>query len=335
MNVWMDYVRRRENALACQLNGVKLASDPMSGLAMLDPEAADDSFPALVKYVTGAINDADGFFELPNAIEFVRSGNIVTFASPIISQTSNDAVRARLFEARTRERAVVLLPHWNAAADQYRAFARALAACGITCLVLALPYHQHRTTPGIGFAREVVCENLGLTIRSNRQAIVEARACLTWLERQGYSKLGVIGVSLGSSLASIVAAMDARVRAAALILMADDFAEVVWTGSATTHVRVSLEQRFTLDEVRSAWAIISPATFAQRLSRRLGKLLIISTSLDTVFLPELTARYIERMSGHGLKPTWIRFGCGHYTLSLLPYSVPTLLHTLSYLKQTL
>ena len=46
-----------------------------------------------------------------------------------------------------------------------RLFGRMLAACGITCLQLSLPYHDERRTPGVGFARELVCENLGLTLR--------------------------------------------------------------------------------------------------------------------------------------------------------------------------
>jgi len=129
---------------------------------------------------------------------------------------------------------------------------------------LSLPYHDERQTVGVGFARELACENLGLTLRSNRQAVLDARACLTWLEQEGYGRIGIVGMSIGASIASIVTAVDARVRAATFLLMADDFAEVVWTGSATRHVRASLERAFTREEVRSAWSIISPARHAAR-----------------------------------------------------------------------
>src|SRR5262249_34174124 len=162
----------------------------------------------------------------------------------------------------------------------------------VTCLQLSLPYHDERRTPGIGFARELVSENLGRTIRSNRQAVSDARAALGWLEAQGYERLGIVGMSIGSSVGSLVAAFDARVRAAVLLLMADDFAEVVWTGSATRHVRESLQRRFTFEEVRAAWSIISPATHAQRLSERLDRLLIVAGAIDTVFVPASTQRYV-------------------------------------------
>ncbi|MGY2932042.1 hypothetical protein ACVWZ6_001644 [Bradyrhizobium sp. GM6.1] len=170
------------------------------------------------------------------------------------------------------------------------------------CLQLSLPYHHERKTPGVGFARELVCENLGLTIRSNRQAILDARTCLAWLEWQGFRRLGIIGVSVGSSISSIVAALDSRVSAAVLILMADDFAEVVWTGSATAHVKSSLERRFAFEEVQAAWAVISPATYAQRLSRRLNHALIISGRHDAVFIPQSTRRYVDRLSTHVAAP---------------------------------
>jgi hypothetical protein len=144
-----------------------------------------------------------------------------------------------------------------------------------------------------------------------------------------------VGVSIGASIASIVAALDARVRAAAFILMADDFADAAWTGSATRHVRASLEQRFSRDDVRTAWSIISPASYAARLSARLDRLLIVSGELDTVFLPELTAQYVERLRGLGLDPAWIRYGCGHYTLALPFYAVRAFARTLAHLRANL
>jgi hypothetical protein len=200
---------------------------------------------------------------------------------------------------------------------------------------LSLPYHDERRTPGVAFARELACENLGLTIQANRQAVLDARACVSWLEREGYARIGIVGVSIGASIASIVAAIDTRVAAAALLLMADDFADVVWSGSATRHVRASLERSFSLEQVRAAWSIISPASHAGRLSARLERLLIVSGALDTVFLPALTSTYVERLRGLGLDPTWIRYGCGHYTLGLPFYAAPCFIRTLAHLRATL
>ena len=259
------------------------------------------------------------------------------FDSPSAGDGPNRLARARLYESGRRERAVVLLPYWNATREECRPFGMLLAGCGITCLQLSLPYHDERRSGGLNYARELACENLGLTIRSNRQAILDARACLTWLEQQGYRRLGIIGVSIGASLASIVAAIDARVRAAALILMADDFAEVVWTGSTTRHLRQTLERRFSLDELRAAWSVISPAGLCGHRPRGAARAAAdhLGRARHRLHAGAQLQGYVERLRRHGLDPNWVRYGCGHYTLALPFYALRTFGRTLSHLRANL
>jgi hypothetical protein len=286
-------------------------------------------------HVNGALRDTQAYFTASEPPVFRREGSLLAFNSPSAGDGPNSIARARIHDSGRRGRAVVLLPYWNATRDAGAPFGKLLARCGVTCVQLSLPYHDERRTSGVAFARELACENLGLTIAANRQAVLDARACLTWLEQEGYRRIGIVGLSIGASIGSIVAAVDPRVRAAALLLMADDFADVVWTGSATRHVRASLERAFTRDEVRSAWSIISPASYAARLSARLDRLLIVSGELDTVFAPELTDRYVERLRGFGLRPTWIRYGCGHYTLAMPWYATRCFARTLAHLRACL
>ena len=332
---WQSFVGARERRLAAEGDPVKIAGTAAVGLEYLDPAAPAGGLSQLIDRVRDGLRDPDAFFACEQQPEFRRDGAMLSFDSPSAGDGPNRIARARIYDCGSRNRAVVLLPYWNAQRDACRPFGALLARCGITCLQLSLPYHDERQTPGIGFARELACENLGLTIRSNRQAILDARACLAWLEQQGYGRIGIVGVSIGASLASIVAALDGRVRAAALILMADDFATAVWTGSATRHLRHSLEQSFGQADVHAAWSIISPASYAERLSARFDRLLIVSGELDTVFLPGLTRRYVERLRRHGLDPTWARYGCGHYTLALPSYAVRAFARTLSHLRACL
>jgi len=332
---WQSFVGARERRLAAEGDPVKIAGTAAVGLEYLDPAAPAGGLSQLIDRVRDGLRDPDAFFACEQQPEFRRDGAMLSFDSPSAGDGPNRIARARIYDCGSRNRAVVLLPYWNAQRDACRPFGALLARCGITCLQLSLPYHDERQTPGIGFARELACENLGLTIRSNRQAILDARACLAWLEREGYRRIGIVGVSIGASLASIVAALDARVRTAALILMADDFATAVWTGSATRHVRHSLEQSFGQADVHAAWSIISPASYAARLSARLERLLIVSGALDTVFLPGLTRQYVERLRRHGLDPSWAQYGCGHYTLALPIYAARAFARTLSHLRACL
>jgi pimeloyl-ACP methyl ester carboxylesterase len=332
---WQIYLRAREQRLAGEGAAIKLAGPAGVGLEYLDGGRGAAGLPDLLACVNGALRDPQAYFTTSEPPRFRRQGSLLVFDSPSAGDGPNSVARARIYDSGRRGRAVVLLPYWNAPRDAGAPFGTLLARCGVTCVQLSLPFHDERRTAGVAFARELACENLGLTLATNRQAVLDARACLTWLEQEGYRRIGIVGVSIGASIASIVAALDARVRAAALLLMADDFADVVWTGSATRHVRASLERVFTRDEVRSAWSIISPATHAARLSARLEQLLIVSGALDTVFVPELTDRYVERLRGFGLRPTWIRYACGHYTLAMPWYAVRCFARTLAHLRACL
>jgi hypothetical protein len=337
---WQSFVRARERRLASQGAVVKRTGAASVGLEFLDSgyrgsRDATEELPLLLAGMDAALRDAAAFFASPDRPTFRRQGSMLAFDSPTAGDGPNSIARAQIYDSGRRDRAVVLLPYWNAPRKACRPFGALLARCGVTCVQLSLPYHDERQTAGVGFARELACENLGLTIRSNQQAVRDARACLTWLEQDGYRRIGIVGVSIGASIASIVAAVDERVRAVALLLMADDFAEVVWTGDATRHVRLSLERRFTRDDVRAAWSIISPASHAAPLSARLDRLLIVSAERDTVFLPELTHRYVERLRRLGVSPTWVRYGCGHRTLGLPLYAARCFVRTLAHLRACL
>lgn len=344
---WRRYLQAHEQALAAAGTEAKFAGAAAVGLEYFRlPVAKNDltgdltghlpnDLARLIAATTAALGDAQAFFTNARQPAFRRQGAMLTFDSPGGGEGPNATARAQIYEGRRLDRAIVLMPYWNAARADTRPFATLLARCGITCLQLSLPYHDERRTAGTGFARELACENLGLTIHANRQAVLDARACVTWLEQEGYAGIGIVGVSIGASIASIVAAVDPRVRAAALLLMADDFAEVVWTGSATRHVRLSLERAFSHDEVRAAWRIISPASHAARLSARLDRLLIVSGALDTVFPPALTRAYVERLRGLGINPTWIEYQCGHYTLGMPLYAARCFLRTVAHLRACL
>jgi dienelactone hydrolase len=341
---WQRFVRERERTLAAASAPERFAGPAAVGLQFiagsdpwdpLDPPACADEIPQLLARVHVALQHADTFFAPREAVAFRRQGPMLSFDSPSALPGPNGVARALLHESSRHERAVLLLPYWNAPRAAVRPFGALLARCGVTCLQLSLPYHDERMSAGAGFARELACENLGLTIASNRQAVLDARACLSFLEQEGYRRIGILGVSIGASIASIVAAIDKRVRAAAFVLMADDFAEATWTGTATRHVRLALEHSFAREDVRAAWSIISPASFAARLSERLDRLLIVSGDLDTVFVPELTQAYVDRLRGVGLAPTWIRYACGHYTLAMPPYAARAFLRVLAHFRACL
>ena len=66
--------------------------------------------------------------------------------------------------------------------------------------------------------------------------------------------LGIAGTSLGSCYAFLTSAHDRRLRANVFNLFSLYFADVVWTGLTTRHIRQGLEGRIALEQLRAAQA---------------------------------------------------------------------------------
>jgi hypothetical protein len=136
---------------------------------------------------------------------------------------------------------------------------------------------------------------------------------------RGYDRLGVLGTSLGSCIAFIAAAHDARVRAAALNHVSMYFGDVVWTGLSTGHIRRSIEGHLTQDQLRQYWAVISPASYIQRLVGRDMKSLLIWTRYDTTFLPVYSQQVVASFKRFNLPHRALSLPCGHYTIGQAPF----------------
>src|SRR5262249_8101862 len=139
-------------------------------------------------------------------------GLFLRFTSP--AQTpypQNDLVYARWFPAAGK-RAVIVLPHWNANGIAYNALPPALTHFGISMLTLTKPYHDIRRPSEIERSDYAVSSNICRTIDAARQAIVDVRSCIDWLESQGKQSVGIVGTSLGSCYAFLASAHEPRLK---------------------------------------------------------------------------------------------------------------------------
>jgi len=245
--------------------------------------------------------------------EFLRFTAPVTTPYP-----ENNLVNARWFPARGR-RAIVLLPHWNADAIAYVSLCRMLNLLGVAVLRLSMPYHDIRMPAEITRADYAVSANIGRTLDAVRQGVVDIRCCLDWLEQQGYSKLGIVGTSLGSCYAFIAAAHDPRIRVAAFNHASTYVADVVWHGQSTRHIRQGMESQITLETLRQSWLAVSPMAYFHQFSRWPRKSLIIYAKYDLTFLPELSRQVVDEFERRGLDHKVVVLSCGHYTMGETPY----------------
>lgn len=259
-------------------------------------------------------------------------GEFLRFTSPVKSPyRENNLVNARWFPARGR-RAVVLLPHWNSDAISYVSLCRVLNLLGIGVLRLSMPYHDIRMPGEISRADYAVSANIGRTLDATRQGVIDIRCCLDWLEEQGYSRLGVVGTSLGSCLAFIAAAHDPRIRVAAFNHASTYFADVVWHGQSTRHIRQGIEQEIDLEELRKVWLAISPMSFFEQYARWPKRSLIVYAAYDLTFLPEFSRAIVAEFARHGLDHKVAVLPCGHYTTGETPYKYMDGWHLASFLR---
>ncbi|MGD0792129.1 MAG: abhydrolase domain-containing 18 [Terriglobales bacterium] len=270
----------------------------------------------------------------PRLKEKVRGthAEFLRFTSPVVTPfPENNLANARWFPARGR-RAVVLLPHWNSDALSYNSLCRVLNWMGIAVLRLSMPYHDIRRPAEIGRADYAVSANIGRTLDSVRQGVVDARCCLDWLEAQGYNRLGIVGTSLGSCYAFIAAAHDPRIQVAAFNHASTYFADVVWHGQSTRHIREGLETAIDLENLRQVWRAVSPIVYFDKFSRWPRRSLIIYAKYDMTFLPEFSEQVVEEFEKHNLDHKVVVLPCGHYTLGETPYKYMDGWHLASFLR---
>ncbi len=257
----------------------------------------------------------------PRLEERVRGtyAEFLRFTSPVATPfPENNLVNARWFPARGR-RAVVLLPHWNSDAISYSSLCRALNWMGIAVLRLSMPYHDIRRPAEIDRADYAVSANIGRTLDSARQGVIDARCCLDWLEAQGHNRLGIVGTSLGSCYAFIATAHDPRIQVAAFNHASTYFADVVWHGQSTRHIREGLETAIGLEDLRQVWRAASPMVYFDKFSRWPRRSLIIYAKYDMTFLPEFSEQVVEEFRKRNLDHKVVVLPCGHYTMGETPY----------------
>jgi pimeloyl-ACP methyl ester carboxylesterase len=232
----------------------------------------------------------------------------------------NDLVWAKVTKARSSDRALVVFHHWNASSRSSK-LANFFSRRGITVVEMALPYHFERRRTSSRHADHMLSPNLGRTIQSVRQAVLDGRKLIRALKTEGYTDVSVLGMSLGSWVAGLIAAHDPAVRRAALLLSAGSLADMVWTGRATRHIRASLEAEVGLADLRRAWAPLNLENYADKLARTDLELQFVFARRDTVVLPELSRQLVGRLRTAGVEPGILELNCGHYSLSLPPYVV--------------
>lgn len=330
-----ERIKRKERTLA-EVHGVfKSENAPDLGLDYLQPVFDLLGWTGPDEAALCALtNRSEALFRHNTPTDFLLEGEDFSFSSNVRTAIAeNNMVHGRFFPGRADKHAIVILPYWNAHGPSFDGVARLFSLLGIAALRLSLPYHDERKPEHWRFAEYMVSSNIGRTIHAVRQAVLDVRCAIDWLYARGYESVSLVGMSIGSCIATIAAAHDRRVGKVAQLLMASNFAEVVWTGMATVHIRDSLKNWTGLERLKHLWRSISPDSYTPRLAANGTRVLMITGRYDPVFLPHLAAEMDAAYRAEGVQAHWRTQGCGHYTLGQFPYNYRAILQTLLWLKR--
>ena len=308
-------------------------------------------------WVSHVMADTDAFFTPPPTLDYTLrpspDGGLLTFPSALTTpHEANNTVYCRYFPAPLEGRptndlsngghrdlsnvghrfsgaagdaartgsgraAVLVLPQWNSDPEGHGGLCRLLAWNGLSALRLSLPYHDRRMPPELHRADYIVSANVARTVQVCRQAVLDARRAIAWLAMQGYDRIGILGTSLGSCLALLTTAHEPLIKAEALNHISPHFADVVWRGLSTEHVREGLEGHIELDLLRTLWSPISPRGYLERLRDR--QTLLVYARYDLTFPVDLSEDLVRAFRDLGIPHEAAVLRCGHYTTGRAPF----------------
>ncbi len=309
-------------------------------VAQQNPRNGHDAASYLGLLNRAVLASSDDFFAYTTPTDFQLAGNLLRFTSPVETpHHENNQVHGQWFPAKpkpgARRVAAVVLPHWNAQKTQHNSLCAGLAKLGISALRLSLPYHDYRMPGELTRADYAVSSNVARTIDATRQAVIDTRSVVDWLQAEGFESIGVVGTSLGSCYAFLASAHDPRLRVNVFNHCSTYFADVVWEGLSSRHIRESFNGNVTLDELREAWSAISPPHYIERYASYNKKTLFIYARYDTTFPLRFSEQVVEKAKELGMDHKAVALPCGHYTVGKTPFKFIDGYHICSYLKRNL
>ena len=325
------YMHQRERYFAF-LNDNRVVHPFGWGVEFVDANAnGEDPREFFRRYTKQVAADSDAFFHLPEISDYkiqkskldAQPATLELSWTSAIKTTSaeNNTARARFFPVdKDKKSAVVILPHWNAKAGSYFDLCKVFNRVGVSALRLTLPYHEERMPPELERADYLVAPNVGRTLQSLRQSVLDTRAAVRWLKQEGYERVGIAGTSIGSCVGFFAFAHDASIDAAVFNHVSGYVADVVWQGLSTYHVKQGLENDISLDDLREFWLPISPMVYMEKLAQMPPRpQRYIYTLYDLTFPVDLSRDMMRALQTHNIKHDAVKIPCGHYTLGEKPW----------------
>ncbi len=288
------------------------------------------------------LKDADGkIVTMGNLIARKHQG-MLTFPSAITSPIAANNTACAFVYPATAGKAVVILPNLRAEEGAFSRLAGLLTRFGYTCIEAVHPYHGRRHDPNdtaMVPGERLFSSNVHETLWSFSQGISDILALYLFLMKEGFSRIGVIGTSIGSTLTimSLANAEDYRAylgsrdpglvgdvpdgicRAVVLNLSGGLLSDFIVDGDniEASYVRKGLIEDLGLTgpDIEHIWPEADPLRFVQKITM---PVLSVKSKQDPVLLYRYSKTQREffagnAVSGRNFSEFYIPVPAGHYS----------------------
>jgi len=204
---------------------------------------------------------------------------------------TNDTIPLRYFAASPvtggKSPAVILLHHLGGSGDdkRYEKFAVALNRRGIAAVIMSLPYHGRRRTPGFA-PNHYFVGDAARAAQAFGQSSSDVSTVVTWLAQRpeiDEGRIGGTGVSLGAFVLHLAMGQDERIRAGVAALGAGSLADIF------LHSPGGVPSAAETEALRA----VDPGTYADK--NRPRRVLMIQAARDELVPPRHSQQLWEAL----------------------------------------
>ena len=238
----------------------------------------------------------------------------VTYPSPVVTPYPiNNLVTGYLFLPKTPgPYPVMLVEHeWlpvNLANEDV--LCATLARAGVAAFLVVQPYsYIRRVVPRVPDV-ELLSGDTHQTVAAVRQAVLDNRRALDWLQTRpdiDSTRIGVAGISLGGILAPLIVGVDHRARVLVTIVGGGDVSDLVYDSFITYGLRPSLLYHgVTFDSIKHDYVNIEPTNWLHGFVPK--NALLFNGRFDVFVNPKMAHHLANALGGAPI--VWIN--TGHY-----------------------
>jgi pimeloyl-ACP methyl ester carboxylesterase len=215
---------------------------------------------------------------------------------------ANDTCSARWWRHDTPAPAVICLNGWGGGRflwEEHSFRARMLWRAGLDVLFFVLPLHATRRNGLFQGMPPFPSPNPFVTNDGIGQAVIDIRALVAWLRRQGTPAVGVAGMSLGGFVSGLLATVEPTLDFVAPMIPVASMADMIWDSGAGSEAHTRAVAAGLTREIL-AKALAATSTLHRTPLVPKSRVLCIAGERDLVVPRHHAERLREHLSAHEL-----------------------------------